>query len=67
MPPFKKRKVGHPPKQSLDGAPAEKKAITELIPWAKRLIYLYRQVEILTAPFRDAAHADLGCFHQQET
>ena len=23
--------------------------------------------EILTAPFRDAAHRDLGCFHQQET
>ena len=27
----------------------------------------HRQVKILTAPFRDAAHRDLGCFHQQET
>jgi hypothetical protein len=26
----------------------------------------HRQVKILTAPLRDAAHRDLGCFHQQE-
>src|ERR1019366_6307466 len=26
----------------------------------------HHQVEILTAPFRQAAHGDLGCFHHQE-
>ena len=27
----------------------------------------HRQVKVLAAPFRKAAHCDLGCFHQQET